>query len=300
MIAGQFLTTKARAAIDALLAQDSSPLTGHSLAEEATWADAYRASSGTAYGATHQWHFADIEVNGGTLRDACFGFPKLPAGTPASAGPAKNCHVDKINEALAELKSPAVDAAEQLLALKYVLHFIGDLHQPLHSADDKDSGGNAKTVSAAALGTGNLHAFWDSQFVASHGTNAATVASALTGTITRARFRTWYRGTSADWAEEAWAVAVSTSYGRLPKPDLKGQYILTAAYVSAAKLAVGTQLARAGVRLAFALNQALDPGGTVPNIPIRTKARAAVSNHVPGEDFIAADLKFHDDRRRDH
>lgn len=117
-IAQHYLTTKTLAAVNALIAQDTSTMTAHNIAAEATWADAYRASSPAARAATHNGHFADIEVPGGTLQAACFGFPPLPTGTPASAGPANDCHVDKIAESAAELGPGSnAAAAEQVLAL---------------------------------------------------------------------------------------------------------------------------------------------------------------------------------------
>jgi len=265
LIAQGFLTPKTVAAVNALLAQDDSALTAHTLPAAATWADAYRASSPAARAATHQWHFADIELHGGTLAEACFGFPALPAGTPASAGPAKDCHVDKIAEAAAELKAGSqASAAEKILALKYLLHFVGDLHQPLHSANDHDSGGNAKAVSAPGLAAGNLHSFWDTQAVVASGRHAEALASQLAGALDRATFNGWYRGTPKAWAEETYAVAVSTAYGALPAPNAAGVYELPDAYVAAARATAATQLSKAGVRLAYVLNHAFDPRGRVP------------------------------------
>ena len=65
---------------------------------------------------------------------------------PASAGSAQDCVVDKIDEFEAELASPSTAPAERLLALKYLLHFIGDLHQPLHASDNEDRGGNCVRI----------------------------------------------------------------------------------------------------------------------------------------------------------
>ena len=54
--------------------------------------------------------------------------------------------VDKIDQFTGELADPATGAAEQLLALKFLLHFVGDLHQPLHAADDHDAGGDRNST----------------------------------------------------------------------------------------------------------------------------------------------------------
>jgi len=240
-IALHYMTAPTASAVKALLAKDTSTLTGHTIAAEATWADAYRSSSTAAYNETHNWHFADIEVPGGTLQAACFDFPPLPAGTAASAGPANDCHVDKIKEDVAELgPSSQAAVAEQVLALKYILHFVGDQHQPLHSADENDAGGNSKKVSATGLGSGNLHAFWDTQFVASYGSSYASVATKLEAAITKANFAAWYSGTPEAWAEDANSFAVSTAYGMLPKVNKSGVYVLPASYVTAAEDVVGS------------------------------------------------------------
>ena len=53
------------------------------------------------------------------------------------------------------LGNPATGAAEQLVALKFLLHFVGDLHQPLHAADDHDAGGNKKLVAGERVHRGN-------------------------------------------------------------------------------------------------------------------------------------------------
>jgi hypothetical protein len=124
-------------------------LTGHDIASEATWADKYRDSDRDTtkirYEGTREWHFVDIELVQPNLASACFGHPPLPPGAPASRGPPRACVVDKIDQFAAELRNPATTASEQLLALKFLLHFVGDLHQPLHAADDHDAGRKQET-----------------------------------------------------------------------------------------------------------------------------------------------------------
>ena len=93
---------------------------------------------------TWRWHFVDVELGQPDLVAACFGHPALPPGIPASKGPPQACVVDKINQFSAELGDPATAYSEQLVALKFLLHFVGDLHQPLHASDDHDSGGRRR------------------------------------------------------------------------------------------------------------------------------------------------------------
>ena len=77
---------------------------------------------------------------------ACFGRPPLPPRTPASNGPPQACVLDKIIQFITELELPATDPEERLVALKFLLHFVGDMHQPLHSSDHNDRGGNSVKV----------------------------------------------------------------------------------------------------------------------------------------------------------
>ncbi len=113
LIAQSRLDPAARKNVDALLAADTDTLTPPNIAAAATWADKFRDSDRNgARQNTEQWHFVDLEITGPDLDRACFGHPALPAGTPASAGPAQDCVVDKIDEFAAELASH-VDGSSQ-------------------------------------------------------------------------------------------------------------------------------------------------------------------------------------------
>jgi hypothetical protein len=261
LIAQHYLDPAVGSRVATLLAADTDNLTAHDIASEATWADKYRDSDRDTtkirYQATRQWHFVDIELSQPDLASACFGHPPFPPGVSASKGPPQACVVDKINQFAAELGNPAIDASEQLLALKFLLHFVGDLHQPLHAADDHDAGGNRKLVTGDGLHSSNLHHYWDVEFVERLGTDPRQVAAALIGQISEGQRQEWSRGTPADWAMEAFALARSDAYGLLPRPDDRGTYALPPAYTEQAEQDVALQLSRAGVRLAFVLNQAL-------------------------------------------
>ena len=130
--------------VNALLAADTDDLTAHDIASEATWADKFRAG----HRETAAWHFVDIELSNPNLDQACFGHPAVASGQPASKGPTDDCVVDKVQEFADELSNPNTAPEEQIVALKFLLHFVGDMHQPLHAADDNDRGGNQKKVSA--------------------------------------------------------------------------------------------------------------------------------------------------------
>jgi hypothetical protein len=228
LIVAHYLDPAARAKIAMLLAADTDTLTGHDIASEATWAEKYRDSDRETtkirYEGTRLWHFVDIEVAEPNLASACFGHPPLPPGVPASKGPPRACVVDKIDQFAAELGNPATVASEQLLALKFLLHLVGDLHQPLHAADDHDAGGNRKLVAAGGLHPGNLHHYWDVEFVERLGTDPRQVAASLIGQISETQRQEWSGGKPADWAMEAFALARDNAYALLPARSGQNTY----------------------------------------------------------------------------
>jgi hypothetical protein len=258
LVAQSFLESDVRKRVSALLAADTSSLTTHDIAAEATWADKFRdANVNGSRNKTRQWHFTDIEISAPDLDAACFNHPAIPTGVPASDGPEADCVVDKIQEFAAELANPATDLEEQVVALKFVLHFVGDLHQPLHSSDDHDRGGNDKKVSATGFAAGNLHRFWDTDFVDQLGPDPKSIASDLIGHITAQQQAQWQAGGPTDWAKETFKIAQDDAYGQLPAANSHGSFRLSDDYVSTATNDVSLQLSKAGVRLAMILNQAL-------------------------------------------
>ena len=262
-IALHYLSPPARARVEALLADDPDPLTAHDPVSAAVWADRYRDSPENGPHAnarrTHAWHFVDLELSRPDLARACHGFPPLPPGTPASEGPAADCVVDKIEQFNAELRPwPGPEAsparrAEAQRALKFLIHFVGDLHQPLHAIDDHDRGGNDKRVSLAGEHAGTLHHYWDDVFVKRLGPDDAAIADALVARITPANLHAWRQGSVRDWARESFDTARTQAYGALPAPDGRGRYRLNAAYRDQATAIVALQLEEAGVRLAALL-----------------------------------------------
>jgi hypothetical protein len=263
LIADHYLEPAVRTKVNKILATDSSHLTPNKKLDlEATWADKFRDSDRNTtkvhYNETHNWHYVDLELSAPDLKSACFGQPPLN-GALASNGPANDCIVDKIDEFTAELKDPSVTDQERLYALQFILHFVGDIHQPLHASDDHDQGGNAETVKATGVSkkTGNLHGFWDTQFVTLQGKSKTAISRKLIAGITAAQRTQWSSGTPAAWAKESFAIAKVNAYGPLPKPTSAHHYTLSKSYVANAKGVVAAQLSKAGVRLAFVLNKAL-------------------------------------------
>lgn len=259
LIAQREMAPATRAAVDRLLATDRSTLTAHDIASEADWADAYRDAGddrdSRGHHRTSGWHFVNLELHRPDLDWACWHHPKLAPGQPASDGPARDCIVDKIDAFEAELASPVTPPAERLLALKFLLHLVGDIHQPLHAADNHDHGGNDVRVTGLGRRVERLHHAWDTTFVRDLGRDPGTVAAQLDRRITDAQRRRWRAGTPTDWAWESWRLARDDAYGRLPGG--RGVQRLDTAYRDTADTVVAQQLSVAGVRLAWLLDRAL-------------------------------------------
>lgn len=260
------LTPAVRAKTNKLLAGDKDKLTAADFVSRSTWADRYRDSdrfgAQTHYIGTRAWHFADIEIDDGSLDKACHN-PHPPPGVPASKGPADDCVVGKIDQFVAELRDPRTTVAEKRLALKFVIHFVGDLHQPLHVADHHDRGGNSVPVLYGRhTSPDNLHAYWDKQLVQKLGLDAGKVAAALSKKITIAHAHEWSAGSPHEWAQDTFAKARDVAYdfsgetSFTDKQGVQGQR-LDATYDARATPVASEQLSKAGVRLAAILNDAL-------------------------------------------
>ena len=258
-IARDRLTPATKAWVDAILATDADTLTALDMVSRATWADKWRDSG---HRETASWHFVDQELAGPDLKTACFDYPK--ASDPPSAGPAKDCVVDKIGEFAKELGDPATPNTERRLALKYILHFVGDVHQPLHASDNQDRGGNCVPVSLGGQRTTNLHNFWDTGVLSPLGDDPGAIAKRLEAEITPDEARAWAAAPPEAWAEESFAAAKSSAY-TINSPSGCASEVapipLSAAYQAQALQVARQQIEKAGVRLAVVLNAAAAKAG---------------------------------------
>jgi len=291
-IAWSHMTPKARAKVQALLDQDGDTLTPPDFLDRANWADKLRdsdrATKGPFYSGTSSWHFVDIPLGKATgidaardVEPAACPHPDVPAGVTASAVgtvAAELRHADKIRQFEAELKDTATPVKEQILALKFLMHFIGDVHQPLHAIDDQDQGGNCVSVVEGPKGSQSLHTYWDTGVIydmmgvpeplvfdytaPSPVSNAQVEAFAATLTITPEKQAAWGQDDPAQWAAESAVLAHNVSY------NLKVATLPTCAmnnrnapitppdgYNAKAEAVAKEQLEKAGARLAMVLNR---------------------------------------------
>jgi len=253
LIARSYLAPSVLARVDQLLAEDGDTLTAQDMASRATWADKWRAADRS----TAPWHYTDLQLGRPDLAEAC--------------GSRRSCAPDKVTEFASELASRRTPEAERIFALKMVLHLVGDMHQPLHSATAAaggrdDAGGNCERVSVFGLfgprRTMSLHAYWDDATVEALGSNPKSIASNLREQITAAEVLTWSKGTPASWTMESYGLAEQVAY-RFGGPVRCASTIapLDAAYQQRAVQTASLQLRRAGVRLATVLNRSI--GGTL-------------------------------------
>jgi S1/P1 Nuclease len=211
----------------------------------ANWADEVR----PARDETYNWHFVDIPKDATAFSDErdCF----LPNSRHTGAATDHhNCVVDRIEifaRMLADGKASHDDRTE---ALKFLVHFVGDVHQPMHATGEA-AGGNGiavKEFGASECGTRrcNLHGAWDSGLIAHTGLGADDYVARLNKLIEEEHLQAG--GTPADWANESHQYAQAAW---LPDgAEVDEHYYRQQIHV------VDERLALAGLRLAALLNEA--------------------------------------------
>lgn len=235
-IAADALTGTARAKVAVLLGGDARA----TMMRDSTWADEIRDDRPD----TAAWHFVNIEVGS--------------AGYAAARDcPGGNCVVFQIEKDARILADARNSPATRAEALRFLIHFVGDIHQPLHAADRDDRGGNLLAVSLGGRRT-SLHHVWDNDVVAALGTDPARVARAIEGGITPAQRAAWSGGAPAGWATESFALAERAIYAQLPKTSPGAPVALPGDYPRKQRAIVTAQLARAGLRLGALLNRILE------------------------------------------
>ena len=163
--------------------------------------------------------------------------------------PGGNCVVEAIRTQTAILADTKRPRAERLQALKFVVHFVGDVHQPLHAGYGRDKGGNDVQVDWNNRGT-NLHTLWDSRMLVTTGRSEAVYLRHLRALPKPALGAIALPPPAAAWAEKSCRVVTQPDfYPRRAK--------LEQAYVDKHLPIAEQQLRAGGVALAAVLNKAL-------------------------------------------
>jgi hypothetical protein len=220
----------------AALKNASAILGGASLESVASWADDYQRS----HPETEPWHFINIPLQSSSLDLA----RDCPNG---------NCVTAKAEEFLAVLKNTSASQSDRAFALKFLVHIIGDLHQPLHCEDNNDGGGNDRHVIFHGQAE-NLHSLWDSGLIEHINGNAAEYAADLESDINEEDKIAWGDGTIEEWAMEAHDIAQAMAYSQL---GTKNPAVIGPSYENSMKPFIESQLRKAGIRLATLLNDSL-------------------------------------------
>lgn len=224
------------------------------LADVASWADQQRTDNQQ----TGLWHYLNIPPDAtGYDRDRdCPRQAGVEAGSRADRW--RDCIVDRITYHEQRVADASLDRADRATALKYLVHFIGDLHQPFHALGVGHGGNDVhvKVFGSADCGNDparpnpcNLHSVWDSRLIARTGLDEAHYLATLGKLIEDKSLKDRPAGTPAEWAVESWTIA---KVALVPQDgDVDDAYYKTQIPV------IDERLALAGVRLAAVLNRAL-------------------------------------------
>lgn len=255
LVAEQYLTPETKAAVAELLHQET-------LADVAPWADTYREEHPETAG----WHFVDIPKDAAKFdrqRDC-------PVSTVDPKSPWRDCVTDRILYFEGRLGDPSLSPPERAMALKFVVHLIGDVHQPFHAFGD-DRGGNAIGVTflgSRQCGTSNcsLHAIWDDSIIEEQGLSEKKYTDRLLQEIKENHWERLDGGEPTTWANISHHYAVDAL---APNGAL-----ITHEYVAEESKVVDAELALGGLRLARALNRILGApaeheSAAEPKVPVQ-------------------------------
>ena len=259
-LAALHLTPAARTRIAGILnVPDTPEAVADALAVASTWADETKAETKTG-----AWHYIDLALQDDKS--------DIPARCQDD-----NCVTARLHIFAVQLSSPAAGSGtSQLDALRYLVHFVGDIHQPLHAISDADLGGNCEHIDPPIDTANNLHAVWDGAIVNAVNPSDRELAADLERNLQSfsPQLRTDLAlGNQDDWAWESHKLAIGDVYQKLAIPTEPVIFPhgcheaplavsnltlhLTTSYIDDMKPVVRQQLTKAGLRLAAMLNRAL-------------------------------------------
>ncbi len=183
-IADRNLSGLARANVQLLLGEED-------LAQAATWPDDMKSDPTDFWQKqASPWHYVTVrEGDGYTSADA----------------PAEGDAMSALARFTATLRNPAASIDDKRLALRFIVHIIGDLHQPLHAGGGNDRGGNDMKVSWFGRST-NLHSVWDSAMIEQRSLSYSELADWLARAITPQQIIAWNDRDPGTWIRESIAL----------------------------------------------------------------------------------------------
>jgi hypothetical protein len=227
-IADSYLTPKARAAIKAILGNESIAITSN-------WADFIKSDPNYNYLST--WHYVDL--------DKAYTYPELQKYLNQDT---KIDAYTKLNFLIAELKKKNLTSENKLLYLRMLIHIAEDLDQPLHVGHTDDKGGNDIKVTWFNNPT-NLHSVWDSQLIEFQQLSYTEYTASINHT-TAAQRAEWQKAPISAWLFESNQLAEKI-YSEVKSGDSLNGYKYNFNHIDT----VNKQLLKAGVRLAGILNE---------------------------------------------
>jgi hypothetical protein len=239
-IADAGLTPAARAEAARLLAAEPDP----TLAGIATWADELRDNQPELGKRSAKWHYINFDGRCG------FEPPRDCKGD--------NCVVTQTNRLYRILADTRRDPAERTMALKFLVHFVGDLHQPMHASPRDDKGGNDYQVNLGGEGS-NLHRIWDGTIIERRDLSAEDHAEALLEHLPSSDPTLQSDRPVLEWAlESCRLVEDGKAY------PAEGVHVIDEAFLDERLPLAEQRLRDAGLRLAQLLNHALAPPTRAP------------------------------------
>ncbi len=223
-----------------------------SLASIASWADDVRKDRDETY----DWHFVDIPKDAAGFVESrdCF----RPQDNHKDAQTDHhNCVVDRIEMFRQVLVDENASRHDRVEALKFLVHFVGDVHQPLHDVDEARGGNDIKVAVFGSDQCGdypcNLHGAWDYSLIEHTGYDPDQYVRHLQNVIRAGQLQQKSGGSAEDWANESLLAARKILDQKTTSIDQ--------AYYDANISVVDERLALAGIRLAALLNDSL---GKIP------------------------------------
>lgn len=210
------------------------------------WADCVKTLK-DRYSYAYNWHYQNVDI--------CQPFD-IKANCPDG-----NCVSRQIERMARLLKDSKQPARVRVEALVFLIHFMGDLHQPLHSGDRHDRGGNDMKADYGFRPNTNLHSIWDGLLADRAISTPPAGPLGLLSDVPPADRAGMVQGSVEDWSRENWQVA-HDAYQALtgdacgPKPATRP--VLTNDKITALVPVLRRQVERGGLRLARMLDEALD------------------------------------------